>query len=126
MDVICKCGYDGNELVQYETQTPYKQVIDFDYGYLRVTRTLAKENKTLNWACPKCGKVLVQQRGGLSYDQHELSEMRRRLQRNSWDNRKCLRDLEKTKQTLKDVYKIVSDRHDKEIERFQVPTASRG
>lgn len=84
MDIVCKCGYQGNEVVEYETETPCKQVIDFTYGYRRVIKTLTMGNKTLNWACPKCGKVLVQQRGGLSYDQHEQEDMRRRLQRNNY------------------------------------------
>lgn len=58
--------------------------LDFTYGYRRVIKTMTMGNKTLNWACPKCNRVLVQQRGGLSYDQHEQEDMRRRLQRNNY------------------------------------------
>jgi hypothetical protein len=84
MDIVCKCGYEGDEMVEYETEAPCKQVIDFTRGYRRVIKTLIMGNKTLNWACPKCGKVLVQQRGGLSYDMHEIKGMNRRLSHNSY------------------------------------------
>jgi uncharacterized Zn finger protein (UPF0148 family) len=124
MDVICKCGYQGTEFVEYETTKPTKQIVDNSWGYRRVIKTIANEVRTLNWACPKCGKVLVQQRGGLSYNMHEYEDMKRRLWRNSWDNEKYLNDLAKTEQSLKDMNKIVTERHDKELERFQVPTAN--
>ena len=90
MNVICKCGYQGEEFVEYETNTPTRQYIDYTRSYKTVNKTTFG-TKTLNWACPKCGKVLVQQRGGLSYDMHEIDEMKRRLWRNSWKNERWLK-----------------------------------
>ncbi len=91
MNVICKCGYQGEEFVEYETNTPTRQLIDYTRGYKTVNKTTFG-TKTLNWACPKCGKVLVQQRGGLSYDMHEYDEMKRRLWHNSWKNERWLKE----------------------------------
>jgi PHP family Zn ribbon phosphoesterase len=85
MEVLCKCGYEGNEFVQYQTITPLKQLVDYTYGYRRAIKNLTEPIKTLNWACPKCGKVLVQQRNGLSYNEEELEGMRRRLLQHSYD-----------------------------------------
>ena len=79
MEVFCKCGYIGDQFIQYQTETPLKQLIDYTYGYRRAIRSLNESVKVLNWACPKCGKILVQQRGGLSYNEHELTDMWRRL-----------------------------------------------
>ena len=85
MDIICKCGYEGNQIVQFQTETPSKQLMEYQYGgYFNHVKWVKDGVKTLNWACPKCGKILVQQRGGLSYNQHEYEDMRRRLQRNNY------------------------------------------
>jgi hypothetical protein len=112
-------------MIQYETETPSRQLMEWRYSnYADHVQWVKNRTITLNWACPLCGKVLVQQRGGLSYDQHELKDMRERLLHCAWRNRKYLRDLEKTKQFLKEINKIVGERHDKELERFQVPTAN--
>jgi DNA-directed RNA polymerase subunit RPC12/RpoP len=85
MDVLCKCGYEGDQFVQYETETPLKQLVDYTYGYRRAIKNLTETTVTLNWACPQCSRILVQQRGGLSYNQHELDDMRRRLMRHNYD-----------------------------------------
>lgn len=123
--IFCKCGYVGNQMIQYETETPSRQLMEWRNGnYADHVQWVITGKKTLNWACPKCGNVFVQQRGGLSYDQHELKDMIVRLWNSTWRNKQYLRDLEKTKQSLKEANKIVGDRHDKELERFQVPTAN--
>jgi len=93
--VVCKCGYEGNEIVQFETHTASRQVLRWSGSYWTHVEWLhqrAVPRPTLNWACPKCGKILVQQRGGLSYNQEELKDMERRLMRNSWANGKWLRE----------------------------------
>ena len=123
--IFCKCGYVGNQMIQYETETPSRQLMEWkDGNYADHVQWVITGNKTLNWACTKCCNVFVQQRGGLSYDQHELKDMIVRLWDSTWRNKKYLHDLEKTKQSLKEANKIVGDRHDKEIERFQVPTTN--
>jgi ssDNA-binding Zn-finger/Zn-ribbon topoisomerase 1 len=85
MNIVCKCGYEGNQMVQFQTETPSKQLMEWGcYSYPDHIKWVRDGVKTLNWACPKCGRILVQQRGGLSYNQHEYEDMRRRLQHNNW------------------------------------------
>ena len=106
MEVVCKCGYEGNEIVQFETHTASRQVLEWRGSYWDHVRWLhqrAVPRPTLNWTCPKCGKILVQQRGGLSYDQKELKEMNLRLGRNSWANKRWLRERVKVHQAIESV-----------------------
>lgn len=92
-EVICKCGYKGEQMIEFETNTPYKKLVEWQYGsgYYNFVNWAKQGIKTLNWACPKCKKILVQQRGGLSYNQKELEGMKRRLMHNSWDNERWLK-----------------------------------
>lgn len=91
MEVICKCGYQGDLMVQYETHTASRQLMEYFYNGYWQHKTWVKDayrgSVTFNWACPSCGRVLVQQRGGLSYDRHEIKEMQRRL----WKHNSAMR-----------------------------------
>jgi hypothetical protein len=83
-------------MIEYETDIPTKQLKEWRYSnYSEHVSWLNRGRKTLNWACPKCGRILVQQRGGLSYNQPELKNMIKRLQVNSWNNLKYLREHKK-------------------------------
>ena len=84
MEVICKCGYRGDEMVQFETEIPSKALVRWSgSSYFNHVEWLRKSSKTLNWACPKCGKILVRQLGGMSYNGEEQEAMCRRLWHNS-------------------------------------------
>ncbi len=108
MEVFCKCGYSGNQMVVYETKTPSRQLVEWQgYSYYNYVKDIKCGTKTLNWACPKCGGILVQQRGGLSYNQPELEDMRKRLWHNNFANGKWIKDLEKTKIKLKELSDLV-------------------
>jgi len=100
MEVVCTCGYKGNKIVQFETHVPSRQVLRWTGSWwdsVEWRRQKSVSAVTLNWACPECGKILVQQRGGLSYNQHELKDMELRLWRNSWANRRWLREMIKVR-----------------------------
>jgi len=92
--VICVCGYKGEQMIEFETTTPFKRLVEWKSGgsYYNFVSWVKQGTKTLNWACPQCGKILVQQRGGLSYNQPELAGMKHRLRHNSYrieDLNKC-------------------------------------
>ena len=92
MEVICKCGYHGDEMVQFETETPSKALVRWNgSSYFNHVEWIRASSKTLNWACPKCGKVLVRQLGGMSYNGAEQEAMRKRLWHNSRLNEEYLK-----------------------------------
>ena len=92
MEIICRCGYHGNQMIEFETSTPSKKLVEWQYsGYTNFVVWTTHGTTTLNWSCPKCGKVLVRQLGGLSYNQPELKDMRKRLQSNSYKNERYLK-----------------------------------
>ncbi len=108
MEVNCVCGYEGNQIVQFETHTPSRQLLEYSYnGYWQHKQWIKNGTRTLNWACPVCGKILVRQRGGLSYNQHELEDMRKRLWHNNYEVyrlhkcKSCGKPITKNKEWLK-------------------------
>lgn len=91
MNVVCRCGYRGDQMVEYETKTAHKQLVEWvGTSYYNVMKT-ALGHTTLNWACPKCGRILMQHRGGWSYNHSEWNTLRRRLWHNSFANETWLR-----------------------------------
>lgn len=98
MEIICKCGYRGNQLIQTITEKPFKQLCEYTYSNLiDVVKTLDHDyNKTISWTCPKCGCLLAQDRHCSSY--FKQSEMLRRLRSNSWNNEKWLRQVASLKE----------------------------
>jgi len=92
-EVICKCGYQGREIVIFETVRPMKELARMSYGgqYWEHVKWIKEERRTLNWACPECGAILVTQRGGLSYNRSELEDMFRRLRTNCYKNKRYLK-----------------------------------
>ena len=84
MNVVCKCGYQGDEMVQYETEVPSRALVRWSgSSYFNHVEWIKSCSKTLIWACPKCGKTLVRQLGGRSYNGTEQEAMRKRLWHNS-------------------------------------------
>ncbi len=108
MEVNCTCGYEGNQIVQFETRTPSRQLLEYSFGgYWQHKEWVIQGVITLNWACPNCGKGLVQQRGGLSYNQPELKDMQRRLWHNNHEVHKlhkcrgCGKPITENKERIK-------------------------
>jgi hypothetical protein len=96
MEVVCKCGYEGHQIVQFSNEKVHRQLWEDKYGgYFTWIKDLDNNHSTtLNWACPICGAILAQKRNFNNYTFKE-SDMRRRLQSNSWDNKRWLREREK-------------------------------
>lgn len=116
-DVFCKCGYEGNQVIQFETVVPEKRLVETHYyGLFDYVKTVSAGSTTLNWACPKCGRLLVQQRGGLSYNHKELEVMFKRLRQNSRENERWFKQ-----QSIKNAIEI--NRINKQIEKHQAVIA---
>jgi hypothetical protein len=91
MEVVCRCGYHGNQMVEFESETPSKKLVTWNYSnYVDFVEWKVQGTKTLIWACPQCSKVLVRQLGGAIYNGSEQKEMRKRLWNNSQKNKQYL------------------------------------
>jgi hypothetical protein len=119
-EVFCRCGYEGNQLIEFQIETPNKRLVEDKYGgYFDLVKELTSNVKTLNWACPQCNRILVQQRGGLTYRGNETEQMMKRLRQNSRDNERWYK-AQQNKNTVKET-KINNKikRHVDEIEKLK-------